>query len=306
MAPWLPCLNCHRPIVVREHYMLEYFNGNKIKCEECKEQHGWWELVKNGITQNFMFSQAFSAIGANSTIIEFYLRPNERTIFKFSEHGIPESAKILHVNYTPQGGGLFPIETHGNDATRKQRHDQVAVWPMPLGDHQEDETKVCAFVTWVEHSNIDASWKNMIAAFDAYASNDLESSIVPANVAVESVVTPFLYEYITQYIGKSRVKVFLDDAATYGHQINVLLPLITSMLGLPILDDHIRGTLNKLRGYRNDIAHQGMPDGYLTKENVAEMLSASLFAFYYIQYLRIILEKPNKLSKRDAVTGAPS
>jgi hypothetical protein len=291
MAPWFPCLKCRHPIYVREHYMLEYFNGIKIQCEECKEHHCWWDLVKNGITQNFMFSQAFAAIGANSSIIEFHLKPNEQTIFKFSEQGIPETAKILHVNYTPQGGGFFPIEVHGNDATRKQRHDQVVVWPMPIGDKQEELTKVCAFVTWVEHSNIDASWKSMISAFEAFSSNDLEASIVPANVAVESVVTPFLFEYINQFVGKSRVEAFLDDAATYGHQLNVLLPLITSMLGLPKLDDHIRGALNKLRGYRNEVAHQGAPEKALTKEEVAEMLSASLFAFYYIKYIRATLEQ---------------
>ncbi len=271
--------------------MLDYFNGNKIECEECKEQHSWWGLVKNGITQNFMSSQAFSAIGANSSIIEFYLKPNERTSFKFSEHGIPESAKILHINYTPQGGGYFPIEVHGNDATRKERSDQVVVFPMPIGEDQEHETKVCAFVTWVEHSNIDASWKNMISAFEAYSANDYQSAIVPANVAVESVVTPFLYEYINQYIGKKRVKTFLDEAATYGHQLNVILPLIVSMLGLPTLNNSIRGSLNRLRSYRNDIAHQGNTGGDLTKEVVAEMLCASLFAFYYIKHLSDELKK---------------
>jgi hypothetical protein len=291
MGPWFPCLKCCHPIYVREHYMLDYFNGIKTQCEECKEQNGWWELVKNGITQNFMFSQAFAAIGANTNIVKFRLKPNERTIFKLTEQGVPKTAKILHVNYTPQGGGFFPIEVHGNDVIRKQRHDEIVVWPMPIGDKQEEPTEVCAFVTWVEHSNIDVSWKSMISAFEAFSSNDLEASIVPANVAVESVVTPFLFEYINKFVGKSRVEAFLDDAATYGHQLNVLLPLIASMRGLPKLDDHIRGTLNKLRGYRNDVAHQGATEKALTKEEVAEMLSASLFAFYYIKYLRVRLEQ---------------
>lgn len=291
IAPWFPCLGCNHPIDVLEQHMHEYFNGTQIQCGKCKEKFEWWELLRNGITRNFMLSQAFSAIGANSNIIEFCLRPNERTVFKFSDYGIPETARILHVNYTPQSGGFFPIEVHGNDVTRKHRQNEVVVWPMPLGENQEVKTKVCAFVTWVEHSNIDASWKNMIAAFEAYAANDLTSAIVPANVAIESVVTPFLYEYITRHIGKKRVEIFLDDAATYGHQINVLLPLIASILGFPVLDERIRGALNKLRGYRNDIAHKGVPNRDLTKEEVAEMLSASLFAFHYIQYLRVTLGK---------------
>ena len=291
LAPWLPCTDCDNPIIVDEQYMLDYFNGLQVECQKCNAKLIWWELVKNGIIQNFMFSQAFSAIGATSTILDFFLKENERTIFKFSDYGIPETAKILRVNYTPQGGGLFPLEVHGNDASRKQRSDQVVLYPMPIGDGEITETKVSAFVTWVEHSNIDTSWKSMISAFEAYTSDDLESAIVPANVAVESVLTPVLFNYINKHVGKDRVKRFLDDAATYSHQLNVVLPLIVSILGLPKIGDHIRGLLNKLRGYRNDIAHQGATEGNLNKEEVAEMLCASLFAFYYIKYLGITLEK---------------
>lgn len=294
VAPWLACTECQAPIVVQGQYMLDYFIGKKVFCRDCRSEIDWWRAVKRAITENFMLTQAFSTIGATSSIIEITLKKGERTHFKMSDYGIPKTAKILHVNYSPEHG-LFPLEIHGNVATNRTRYDQVTVYPMPMPPLEDGEEviecKAHVLVTWIEHSSMDASWKNMIAAFEAYNNDEIGSAIVPANVAVENTLSSVLYRYISRYVGNNKAEVFLDSAATYSHQINVVLPLIVSMLGLPALNDNIRGQLNRLRGYRNDIAHEGEPSDRLDKKDVAEMLCAALFAFYYINYVDTELQK---------------
>lgn len=288
IAPWIACSECSAPIVVLEKYIQDYFNGNEVICGNCEASIDWWNAVKKAITNNFMLTQAFSCIGAKSTIIEIHLKRGTRTHYKMSEHGIPKTAKILSVNYSPEYG-LFPLELTGNVVTNNARYDDVTVYPMPMssieGEEKITEGKTNVFITWIEHSTKESSWKNLIAAFEAYANGEFNAAIIPANVAVENTLSGVLYRYVSRYIGNERVELFLDNAATYSHQLNVVLPLIVSMKKLPILNDTIRGLLNKLRGYRNNIAHEGEPCDELEKKELAEMLCASLFAFYYINYI---------------------
>jgi hypothetical protein len=112
------------------------------------------------------------------------------------------------------------------------------------------------------------------------------TSVVPANVAVESSLSITLNNYLPQHVGKERTKSFLKDAATYSHQLNVVLPILVGLLKLPSLPEQIRGLLNSLRGLRNDIAHLGATENPIGKEQCAELLCAALFGFQYVLLLQ--------------------
>lgn len=286
IAPWVRCLSCGAPIQIDDKNFESFFEGCDIQCPSCVQHVDWWKTALREISENFMLNQAFSLVSARSTIFPILLRPNQTASYKLTNFGIPPDAKVLYVNYTPQGN-LFPAELHGNVPTAKTSRQEVYLWPVPPrnGDTPED-TKLNIFVTWVPHSQLDDSWKNMIASFEAYVANDYPSCVVPANVAVESSLSITLSSYLPGFVGKDRTKSFLKDAATYSHQLNVILPLLAGLLNLPSLPEHVRGFLNSLRGLRNDIVHLGATEKPLSKEQCAELLCAALFGFQYVLLLR--------------------
>ena len=110
--------------------------------------------------------------------------------------------------------------------------------------------------------------------------------IVPANVAVESAMSRLLTSYLERFVSKKRVEEFLENAATYGHQLNVVLPVIASLTSLPLIPDHVRGALNKLRELRNDLAHSGAPKQQLDHATSAELLCGALFGFHYVRHVQ--------------------
>lgn len=292
VAPFVRCTSCGAPITISPQYVTDYFFGNRVTCSSCSTELDWWEVVLCEIHDNFMLNQAFMHIGAQSKIFTLPLKPNQRSHYKLSDYGIPEEARVLYVNYspyTPGGKGYFPIEITGNSPTRKYPRDKVSLWPMPLGDGSGKDTEVSVYVTWVEHSDLDESWKNLVDAFELYASDQYESSIVPANVAVESTCSIFLAGYLEKVAGKDRVSTFLENGATYSHQLNIVIPLIVELNKLAVLPNHIRGSLNLLRSLRNQMAHRGKPDTQLSKKITSEVLCAALFGFQYIQYVQSAL-----------------
>jgi len=164
---------------------------------------------------------------------------------------------------------------------------------MPIGDSPPASNEVSVMATWLPSSENDSSWLSLVTAFEAYVAQKYDTSIVPANVAVESALLRFMSDYlVTKGIAKKRLDDFLTNAATYSHQINVLLPLLTSLTEMPVLPDQIRGALNRLRRLRNQIAHHGETDHPLTKEIAAESLTAALFGLRYVQILETDMGGP--------------
>lgn len=289
IAPWVRCPSCGAPIQIEEGLFERFFSSISIQCPSCKQPLDWWQTAFREVSENFMFNQAFSLISARSKIFRVILQPGKRTSYRLTDFGIPPDAKVLYVNYTPSGS-LFPAELHGNVATAKTSRQVVYLWPVPLGNDQvPSETEVSVFVTWVPHSQLDDSWKNIVTAFEAYVASDYAATVVPANVAVELALSIMLNNYLPQYVGKERTKSFLKDAATYSHQLNVVLPLLVGLLKLPPLPEQIRGFLNSLRGLRNDIAHLGTTEKPIGKEQCAELLCAALFGFQYVRLLQLKL-----------------
>jgi hypothetical protein len=290
IAPWIPCTNCNAPIIVNGSYMESFFNGEAVTCSGCKAELDWWKVAQRAIKENFMSNQAFSLLEANSKLIKFTLTPNTRTCLNFTNNGIPVDAKILYINYTPQGGDLFPIEIHGNVPHRRIIGNEVWLYPMAPPNEDGGATEISAMVTWIEHSSDEIEFINITDAVEAYSNNQLLDAIVPANVAVESALSKLLSNFVSKFVGNKRVEDFLENSATYSSQLNVVLPLIVGMQGFPVLPDQIRGLLNKLRGYRNQIAHSGTTDKELTKEDTADALCAAIFGLRYIALIEARLK----------------
>ena len=212
-----------------------------------------------------------------------------------TEHRIPHDAKILDIVYNPKGAGLSPIPSMTSDLTTPHRNpaeipNSFYVLPLQLS-HKEvpREAEVDLVITWIPHAANDEPWENLLNACRAYFSKQYRSAVIPANVAVEARLGRLLTAFFQQFVSKDRTKNFIEDIATYSYQLNVLLPTFTKLKNLPVLPDTIRGQLNRLRDYRNNIAHRGAPENPLGEEDMAMCLCAAIFGFHYVHLIEPIL-----------------
>ena len=292
IPPFVPCPKCQEGLQVEEKFTIDYFTGATVSCRHCECSLDWWDVILSSIKRNFSFFLAYSAIGAKSLAFSLPLELGKRIHLKFSDYGIPSDAKLLYINYTPYtngGSALFPLEIHGGVPIRHLIPNEIFLYPMPVGEGKVGkDCGVSILVTWVPYVGDDESWQNLVDAFEAYGQGRYFAEIIPANVAVESKLSRLFNSFLVKFASKVNVESFLENAATYGHQLNVMLPLVTSTMKLPQLPNHVRGLLNRLRDLRNQLAHDGKLEKPLEQNEAADLVCAALFGF---RYLRLIYDK---------------
>ena len=287
VAPWVPCQHCNAPINVRVEYIGAYFRSEPINCDKCEESVDWWETVVRAIRENFMLVQAFAPLGAHTLLIRKDLYPDKHLKITFADHGIPVDAKILSINYTPDDGGLIPLEFHGNVPQRQFIPPTIMLYPVKFGkEGPPGKTEVSIAVTWVSRSKSDAAWHSLVDAFQAYVANEFHEAVVPANTAVELALRRLLADVLSSMVSKERADRFLEDAATYSYQLNVVLPALVRLAGAPTMPDKIRGALNSLNKLRNEIAHDGELSQIIGKGRQAEVLCSAVFGLGYLDLVR--------------------
>lgn len=294
VSPCVTCVHCNAMVPIPDRIVAKYFQGVQTPCPNCEKLLDWWDTILETIRTNFMLVQALMPIGAQWTLFTITLRPDCHTKLKFADHGIPSDARILHVNYTPVGGGLFPVETDWSVQRRHLIAPVINLYPVPFpvpppGVEPRTETQINVMVTWISHTTDDEAWQNLTDAFEAYALSRYEAAIIPANTAVESTIRRVLGAFLERIVSRKRVRSFLQDGATYSHQLNVLLPALLSLTDAPHLPDHIRGALNRLRDLRNQLAHSGVLETPLEQDDAAKCLCAALFGFHYLNLIRPVL-----------------
>jgi hypothetical protein len=255
-------------------------------CPKCSTKIQLWEMMVDGVRNNFMLTGAFMAIGAITTFFGFELESGAVKKLVFKELGIPENARVLAINYTAQGRGCFPVELHGNTPYRGLPRESVQVYGRPY-DPGFPKTEIACAITWLLAPDEDDGWSHLLDAFRAYADGDWRGAIIPANIAAEAAISKGAHDAIAvaEVANEEKIEEFLRDA-TYSHQLNVLLPLIAKFQRIARLPDEVRGRLNRLRNLRNKVAHTGALPSPLTKNEVAELVVAATFGFHYGRFFR--------------------
>lgn len=283
LPPLIRCPHCNSSIATSSKITITYFYEVEFLCPYCKENIDWWDAILKGVKDNDFLFQILAPVNAHSVSFQFTLSPDRRVKINLADYGIPGDAKILDIIYTPNMGGLFPVEMRGNRPLQRIVYREMVLYPIPLSDYIEPkETVVNMMVTWVPHTSADESWQNLVDAFEAFSHGHFSNCIIPANVAVESKLSILLTRYLESFAAKKVVKDFLENGATYSYHLNVVLPLIIGTKNLPKLPNRIRGLLNRLRGLRNDLAHDGKLERALEKEHAAELIVSALFGFHYL------------------------
>ena len=223
--------------------------------------------------------------------------------FDLREKGVPANAQLLRVVHHASGEAVAIVDLDATDSARAPTF-AIRVLGVPVvGAEDVLDVQGQTTVTWAEHDADDEGRRSLNRALMALADDRLEETIVPANVAVEVTLNRVLGQHLEDVgIGKERAKAFMSDAATYSHQLNVLLPVLLHGTGAPPMSDHLRGLLNRLRDLRNAFGHRGQAKAPLTREVVAECLTAAVFGFHYVRIAAEFL--PRRASSNAATADA--
>jgi hypothetical protein len=213
------------------------------------------------------------------------LGPGQTVEVDLSLYGVPADAQIVNMNLTANGRGAWPLMVHGNDAIPGPSRTKFILYGRPVADVSEAVApKVNVFATWFHHRSDDTVERHLVDAARAYEAGRFDGVIVPANVAAEASLGPVMTSFFARFASKEHVERMLTNGATYSDQTNVLLNVVSEVLGVPRLPDEIRGILNRLRKLRNKLAHEGAcpPQG---REDAAGFLAAALGLVRYSSVL---------------------
>ncbi len=289
----MTCPSCGAPAYSVDA-VQSYFSQSG--CPGCGTHNDNWRLVLEGLAFEWPLGGGLAPalVGARGVAIRMELEPSEVVSIDFETFGLPQDARVVSVNYTPVGGSVFPVELHGNQPDRRFPK-QVSLYGRPIGSGAHQPTILNVFVTWIPSSQTDLN--ALASAVEAYSADRFSDVIVPANVAVESALDRLMADFLSSAVSSKRVDDFLAGAATYGHQLNVLLPALTRRLGIAQLPDIIRGKLNRLKALRNQLAHRGQLDSTPDRSETAACLCAAFFGVNYVRFVRPLLLSPASTSQ---------
>jgi hypothetical protein len=293
---WFHCPSCHATLEMREDGFDCHFIGGVADCEKCSSPIDLWAVMVGAVRDNFMLTGAYRVIGAKTKIFSFKLRNGENKEIVFKDVGIPEDAQVVSINYTPQAAslGALPIELHGNTPYRGLPREGVTVFGRSFPNSDLDETDINCAICWIRPPDADDGWLHLLDAFVAYAAGNWKGVVIPANIAAESAISRAVFDAIAgmSVTSKEHLEDFLANGATYSHQLNIVLPVLVKLLGIPPLDAHIRGLLNRLRGLRNKLTHKGALPQPLDKNGAAELVVAATFGFHYARFVLSKMSAP--------------
>lgn len=288
IALGLKCPKCNCPLVeLNKHVFISYLNNEMPACVQCQAGYDVFEVISGCIDENFFYNDVYAFVGAEKAVFNITLDVKPSTTLRFEDYGIPAGSRILHINYTPQNQGLFPLEFHGNSPYRGAPKDQVILYPAKFKADEVSPTVLSIMVTWINQDSLEnVSLKSLVDAFEEYSSGELITAIVPANTAIEFDVMRYAEEALLTISTKNNVKEFFKSGVSYVPTLKILIPLIAKTKNFPAMPPGMLESLVQLASLRNQIAHTGKTKVPLVKEQVVKCLTAVILGKMYIEELR--------------------
>ncbi len=197
------------------------------------------------------------------------------------------------IGYTGQvpKGTVGAMEVYRNPLERRINPLKASFYGIPHGEPPYTDTDLNIQVTWLPHTSDDIGWEYLVNAFLYYIDDRYHGAVLATNASVETLLGQLITEFLQGKASNENIDQFMKDAATYSHQLNILLPAFLSGTDIPLLPDHLRGALNGLRKIRNDLAHGKVTTQSVTSDRAAEALCAAVFGNYYINYIGPLLRE---------------
>jgi hypothetical protein len=271
-----------------DELISSYLRGEAFACPQCSAQIDYWSLLLESVKADVFSTSLISLIAGYSSVFSITLEKGKVARLDLSEYGIPKDAQLYRMIFTAIGDGsekaaLFPGTGYVGPLPEHTISPIQILWPTPGPYEREplDRNDVNVLVTWAPHSGEDDIKQILVDALFAIGRSDLRAAIVWANVAVETAVYRLIQPTLEQIVGSKRAKNFLQDAATYSHQLNVVLPLMLHRSAAPTFPPERLGNLNRLRRLRNDLAHSASGVSLDRDEVLTCLCAAVLFVHYF-------------------------
>ena len=301
----VPCPKCLFSLGTFEITAEAFFREGSVPCRNCGEQVNLWHASERFAANAFPGLMTVSSLGATQTRLEFELNPGESKEIDFKTFGIPDSATILELVFSPQGKS-WPLLKHSNNALRRFIGTKVWVYGVPF-DFGQDGRSVMGSITWIERGQNTQSFLYMVDAMEAMSARKFLHVILSAHIAFELEAMSLVRAALDRFASRSKVRDFIERELSLANAINVILPNICGQEGIRVLSDSLRGALNQLRELRNKIVHEGLADTDLTENDASRMLFAAMFGFEYTRFVRKQLfpqnSPPPKLSEGTDVSS---
>ena len=282
-----PCPSCARAFRPLVDLAPSYFQQGKVTCSHCGTDADLWSVVLGYAMAIPASAWSLTSLGAESAHLVMPMRTGDYYTVNIRDHGATEDARILSASYTSQGGpegAVTALETHGNMPLRRVVGTEIGLYGRPLGEGPIPRTgNVAISIVWIRAEDSE-SWPYLVSAFESVAARDYAPALVFAQSAVEISLMPMISKRLKQRVGAKRVEAFMKDSLVYSHGLNVVLPYLCGEIGIQPLPEVIRGSLNTLRGIRNEIIHEGVSSKAISRETVTEGLTAAVFGFEFMRY----------------------
>lgn len=109
------CSACSDALSTLPEISFQYFEFGSVQCSKCGAAIDLWQTAVVAARKIDFEVFLLVPMGANLTAFSFSLESNETKTIDFSEYGVPSSAVILSVLYTPDGSACFPVANSGSD-----------------------------------------------------------------------------------------------------------------------------------------------------------------------------------------------
>ncbi|OBT20922.1 hypothetical protein A9266_12915 [Vibrio tasmaniensis] len=271
---------------------------NLSNCSKCHKkpnsifdyQSEYKDYIRKVFENNF-FGAFYDFLETETVTATCEFHENRINTINLKDLGVSDSALILSVNLTPNGK-ITPIEMHGNDVFFKQDYNNknISYWPAEIFGGVGKRVSIS--VKWIDE-HIQAQHNNFLEMMKGFVHRDQNLFIMGGNRSVEENLLQLCMLALTpsrdEFVGKPKehekeTRNFLISSATYSHQLKFLLRLICQSYNIPAISREILKDIDRVRGYRNEIAHRGKLN-FVLEESDFLHLASSITAVYSLLHL---------------------
>lgn len=290
----VPCPMCGR-MLPKTNVSMDYFRGNLFHCPKCEGGVDWFSAIRKALKAGGdVPTLIFGLIGAEFGVIVEEYELGRPAVVKLRPSLVPLGAEILDLRHgsEDEANEVAVSEIRPLGVSWDGFADEIGIIPVRQdGSGRGGKERLIFLVAWMQPGERSLVWHQLMDACREFSLGRLDKVVVPANVAMEISSGQFLELFFEEgVVPRKKADDFLQNAATYSHQLNILIPLFAKQRGLPILSSEIRGKLNELRSYRNDLAHRGHTKQRLTREMAADFIAAAILGHHYLRLAGAELE----------------